>query len=425
MDNKCASPGPFATVVRATLLFVALFGSCESILAGDWPQILGPHRNAVAENERLLEKWPENIQPKWSYRVGSGYAGPAVVGQLVVVFHRDSEGERVDALDTATGQRQWSRVFPATYRGGIDPDTGPRCVPLIEGKKVFLHGAAGDVYCVSLDDGKLIWKREALNEYRGNEGFFGAGSTPIVADKKLLVNVGGQTGAGIVAFDIESGKTAWTATDERASYSSPVLATINNRQYVVFVARYNALALAAKNGEVLFRVPFGKRGPTVNAATPIVSDDRLFLSAAYGVGSRMVRIKDAAPQELWSSQDVVSSQYATSVLHEGFLYGIHGREDVGRASLQCVDATNGKLKWSQDGFGTAHLMAVNDRLLILTVEGELLQARATPDGFKPLARTRVSRLTTRALPALSNGRLYVRENNSSDARLMCLTVGQE
>jgi outer membrane protein assembly factor BamB len=348
-----------------------------------------------------------------------------VVGQLVVIFHRDGEGERVDALDRATGQRQWSRVFPATYRGGIDPDTGPRCVPVIEGNKVFLHGAAGDVYCVSLADGKLIWKREALSEYRGNEGFFGAGSTPIVADKKLLVNVGGQSGAGIVAFDIETGRTAWTATDERASYSSPVLATINNEQYVVFVTRYNALALAATDGEVLFRVPFGKRGPTVNAATPIVADGRLFLSASYGVGSRMLSIKQAAPKELWSSQDVVSSQYATCVLHEGFLYGIHGREDVGRASLQCVDASNGKLKWSEDGFGTAHLLVVDDKLMILTVEGELLQVRPTPDGFKPLSRTRLSRLKTRALPALSNGRLYVRENNSSNARLMCLTVGKE
>jgi outer membrane protein assembly factor BamB len=403
---------------------LASAGLPRPLLAGDWSQILGPHRNGVAEDEQLLNEWPARFEPRWAHAVGSGYAGPAVAGRRVVVFHGDGEVERVEALHAATGQVIWSRTFPASYRGGIDSDTGPRCVPLIDKNKVFLHGAAGDLHCVSLADGRLVWTREALGEFRGNEGFFGAGSTPIIADNKLLVNVGGQDGAGIVAFDPDTGKTAWKATDEKASYSSPTLATVNGKTHVIFVTRYNTVALDPSNGQVVFSVPFGQRGPTVNAATPVFADGRLFLSASYGVGAKMFDIAGSAAQERWSSQEVLSSQYATCVLHDGFLYGTHGREDVGRASLQCVDARNGQLKWSEDSLGTAHVIKVNDRLLVLTVEGELLQLRATPERFDPVARSRVSDLTTRSLPALSQGHLFLRENNSSNARLLCLTVGK-
>ncbi len=410
--------------LRGTFLLVTLFALAHPILAGDWPQILGPHRNAVSDQELLADSWPASIEPLWTYPVSSGYAGPAVVGQRVVIFHRDGEGERVDALDANTGKRLWTRVFPATYRGGVDSDTGPRCVPLIATEKVFLHGAAGDVYCVQLNDGRLLWQRSTLEDFGGNEGYFGAGSSPIIAAGKLLVNVGGRNGAGIVALDVDTGATAWKATDEQASYSSPTLATLDGKTYVVFVTRFHALAIDPAGGEVRFRVPFGQRGPTVNAATPLVIEDQLFVSASYGIGCRLLQINRTPPQDVWSSQQVMSSQYVTSVFYRGFLYGIHGREDVGQAALQCVDARNGKVMWSKDGFGTAHLTLVDNKLLILTVDGSLVQAHATPDAFEPVSRSRVSRLTTRSLPALSNGRIFLRENNSRDARLMCLPIGR-
>jgi hypothetical protein len=138
----------------------------------------------------------------------------------------------------------------------------------------------------------------------------------------------------------------------------------------------------------------------------------------------MLSVRGTQADEIWSSQDVLSSQYATSLLRDGFLYGIHGREDVGNAVLQCVDASNGELKWTEKQYGTAHLISVGDRLLMLTIKGELLQFRPNPDRFELMAKSRVSGLITRSLPALSNGRLYLRENNGSNTRLMCFEVGQ-
>src|SRR5262245_32253548 len=114
--------------------------------AGDWPQILGPNRDGKASGERLLDTWPA-AGPKilWKFPLGSGYAGPAVVGQRVLVFHRLADKERVECLDATSGKSQWKADFPANYRGGINPDTGPRCVPLIVGDVVYCYGAAGDL----------------------------------------------------------------------------------------------------------------------------------------------------------------------------------------------------------------------------------------------------------------------------------------
>src|SRR5262249_34785298 len=152
-----------------------------SASGGDWPQILGPNRNGHAENERLPDSWP-STGPKvvWRYPLGSGYAGAAVLGDRVVVFHRISNNERVECMSAASGKSSWKTDFPTTYRGGIDPDTGPRCVALIAGTNVYVFGAAGDLHAVKIDSGDKLWSRSLYADYNGDEGYFGAGSTPIL-----------------------------------------------------------------------------------------------------------------------------------------------------------------------------------------------------------------------------------------------------
>jgi outer membrane protein assembly factor BamB len=184
-------------------------GLSATAQAGDWPQILGQNRNGKADGEELPARLePAGLKPLWTSKLGGGYAGPAVVGQRVIIFHRVGENEVVDALDANNGKRLWRAPSPASYRGGVDPngDVGPRCVPLVAQNSVYAHGAAGDLVCVALDSGKIRWRRELAADYDAPEGYFGAGSSPILAGGKLLVNVGGKN-AGIVALDPLSGKT--------------------------------------------------------------------------------------------------------------------------------------------------------------------------------------------------------------------------
>ena len=410
----------FPTPARVILLFCLTGLLIGPAAAGDWPQILGPHRNGLADGEQLVA-WPK-AGPRliWQREVGQGFAGVAVVGKQAILFHRVGDELVAQCLDTATGKSTWRTTFETNYRASISPDAGPRCVPLVHEGRVYLYGPSGELACVTLDTGKKIWARNVNQEYGAPEGYFGAGSSPIVEGDKLLLNVGGRDGAGIVAFALADGKTVWKATDEGASYSSPTAATLGGQRHVVFVTRLNVVSIDPQSGEVRFRFPFGQRGPTVNAANPLVLGDHLFVSASYGVGAQWAKIAPSGTTTVWESDDVMSSQYTTSVEKDGVLYGIDGRQDVGVARLRAFDPRSGKVFWTEENFGTGNLILAGDKLLVLKTDGTLVLIDPNPKSYRPLADAQIFDATVQALPALAGGLLIARDTQT----LKCLAVGQ-
>jgi outer membrane protein assembly factor BamB len=378
--------------------------------AGDWPQILGPNRSGVAKGEKIADRWagdgPKTI---WKHDVGRGFSGVAVADGTLVLFHRVDDEEVAEALDPKTGERRWRAAFPVRYQSSISSDDGPRATPVIHDGHVYLFGVTSGLHCLSLKDGAKSWSRELGKEFDIPPSYFGSGSTPLVEGNRLLVNVGAKNGAGIVAFDLADGRIAWRATDEGASYSSPVAATIDGVRHAIFVTRLSALSLDPANGRVHWKIPFGQRGPTVNAATPLVIDGHLFLSASYGIGAAWAKVNTDAAEVFWSSDEVMSSQYTTCVDHNGILYGIDGRQDIPPGRLRAFDPRTKKIFWTQDDFGTGNLILAGDKLVIVKTDGELVLARASKDQYEELARSRVLDGTAQALPALSNGLLYVRD----------------
>ena len=403
-------------VVVALIWFVV-----DAALAGDWPQILGPERNGSAKGEQLAKSWPESGPAVvWQTRVGRGFAGVAVQKGRLILFHREGNQLLAEAREAATGHPQWKAAFATTYASTISPDDGPRCVPLIDKDHVYLLGPGGELACLALETGKQLWLRDICKDFKAPEGYFGAGSSPILEGDRLLLNVGGRDGAGLVAFSPSDGKTLWKATDEAASYSSPVAVSVAGVRHVVFVTRLNVVSIDPGSGDVRFRFPFGARGPTVNAANPMVIGDHLFVSASYGVGAQWAKIGAREAKEVWSSDDVMSSQYTTCVEHEGILYGIDGRQDVGVARLRAFDPRTARVLWTEEGFGTGGLIVAGDKLLIMRTEGELVLAEASPKEFRPLARAKLFDTTAQALPALSDGLAFVRDTKE----LKCVAVGQ-
>lgn len=425
------SPMPWTPKLPFNVWFLRLSGVLAVLLlltvppavwSGDWPQILGPQRNGQADGETLPDGFPKaGLSAAWSVPLGSGYAGPVVVGKKVIVFHRVEKQERIEAFDTATGKSLWQADFPARYNGGVNSDTGPRCVPLVQAGKVYAFGAAGDLYCVTLEGGKHLWTRELYVDYDGDEGYFGAGSTPMIIGGKLVVNVGGKT-AGLVALDPATGKTLWKGTTEQGSYSSPAAAKIDGKEQAIFITRMNCVAFDPATNEARVLFPFGKRGPTVNAASPLLFDDKLFVTASYGVGAALKKLDGSEVVSVWSDDDTLSSQYTTAVRHAGFLYGIHGREDIPPAHLRCVHEVTGKIQWSKDRFGVAHAILAGDKLLLLGIDGKLTLVAADPKKYRELASAQVAEGLTRALPALSAGRLYFRTSDDQQGELKCVAL---
>lgn len=395
---------------------------------GDWPQILGPSRNGAAVKESLASSWPQ-AGPKtlWKAEVGSGFSGAAVVGERCVLFHRVEDAERIEAFDVATGRSLWNVDFPTSYQPAFVDDNGPRAVPVIHDGRVYAFGAKGGLHCVDLAKGTKIWSRDTFKDFysgrsRGEpaEGYFGLGSSPIVEGNLLIVNVGGdEKEAGIVAFDVATGKTAWNVGAERASYSSPIAVTVGKTRHLIVETRLNTLSLDPLTGTVRWTLPFGKRGPTVNGSCPTSVDGHLFLTASYGIGAVFAKVGDDSAEAVWASDEICSSQYTTCIEDGGVLYGIHGRQDVGGAALRCFDPKAQDVLWSKDSFGYATLIKADGKLLLATTDGQLVLAALNKEKYRELARAEILTGTTRALPALSNGRVFLRNERT----LKCVDIG--
>lgn len=377
----------------------------------EWPQILGPARNGIYTGPEIVPSFPRSGPPQlWTRGVGAGFAGPAVSGDRLILFHRVKNRETVEAMDALTGKTIWTFDYPTSYRDDFGFDEGPRAVPVIAGGRVFAHGADGMLHGIDFSTGKMLWSVDTRKVFDAPKGYFGVASSPVVDANRVLVNVGGKTG-GIVAFDAASGKTLWTATSDEPSYSAPIVADINAQHTGVFFTRTGLVAVDPASGKVLYQHRWRARmAASVNAATPIVSGDKIFLSASYGTGAVLLQVKGNAVTPIWSGDESMSNHYSTSVLKDGYLYGFDGRQEFGQ-TLRCVELATGKVMWNVDGFGAGTLLIAGDTLVITRESGELAFASASPKAFRFLSRAQLLKGVVRAYPALANGRYYVRNES--------------
>ena len=403
--------------MRNPLLGAAILSAVAAATAsaGDWPQILGPARDGVAVEESLADRWPAAGPAKvWSRPVGAGYAGVAGTAERLVLFHRVDDREVVEALDPATGAAVWRQDHPTSFAPQVGGNSGPLCVPLIAGSRVVTYGAQGVLSCDDLVTGERLWQRPTHREFDAQEGYFGAGSSPILVGDTVVVNVGGKRGeSGVVGFAIADGATRWSVTQEPASYAAPTRVDLDGVPHVLMVTRYAALLLDPATGAVRWRFPFGQRGPTVNAATPLVfPDGHLLVTASYGIGSVYAAFDAAAATPVWEGADALASQYCTPIALGDHVYAIDGRDDGPPGTLTCLVRGSGTVAWAERGFGYGTLMAADGKLIAVKTGGEAVLLRPDPTGPRALATARLLRGTIRALPALVDGRLIVRDDTT-------------
>lgn len=394
---------------RMLLILVAVL-STAALSAQDWPQILGPNRNGIYTGPPIVPSFPRSGPPQmWTREVGAGFAGPVVSGNRLVLFHRVNNRETVEAMDALTGKTTWVFDYPTSYRDDFGFDEGPRAPPVIAGGRVFTHGADGLLHGLDFATGKMLWSVDTRKTFDAPKGYFGVASSPVVDGNKVLVNVGGKQG-GIVAFDAASGKTLWTSTADEASYSSPIVADIGGQHTAVFFTRTGLVALDPADGKVRYQMRWRSRqAASVNAATPIVTGDQIFLSASYSTGATLLKVANSQVTQVWSGEESMSNHYSTSVLKDGYLYGFDGRQEFGQ-TLRCVELATGKVMWNVDGFGAGSLLIAGDTLVIMRESGELALAPASPKAFRFAARAPLMKGVVRAYPALAGGRYYVRND---------------
>ena len=431
---------------------------------GDWPQFLGPHRDGTSDETGLLDRWPSNgVTVVWEKKIGTGYSSPSVRGDRLVLHHRVGEEEIVECFHPGTGKPLWRYGYPSQF---IDPygyNNGPRSTPLLTAERCYTLGAEGKLVCLALQTGKLIWQRDTAKDWDVPPAFFGVGSSPILEGDLLMVMVGGQPNSGMVALDVNTGKTVWenvgeknwrgvTMTgwpgepkvvwrrgDKQASYSTPVAATINGQRQIFCLMRQGLVSLNPADGNVNSSFWFRSRvEDSVNAISPVVVDDRVFISAAYyKVGAVLLRVKPdkRSLDEVWRST-VLEIHWNTPIYHDGHLYAFSGRNEPD-ARFRCVELTTGKLMWDRDEswplhsgyatpqpkvYGRGSAIMVDGKLIVLGEGGLLGLFRVNPEKPEELSRWQVPHLhyACWAAPVLSRRKLYLR----SEDQLVCLNIGR-
>ncbi|MEM9185298.1 MAG: PQQ-binding-like beta-propeller repeat protein [Planctomycetota bacterium] len=419
--------------------------------AADWPGFLGPQRNGKSAETGLLQAWPEAGPPLvWQCPLGTGYTAPAVASGKLVEYGRFGDATRLTCRDARTGDELWRSEHPTAYTDMLGYNDGPRCSPVIDGNRVYTHGAEGLLRCVGLADGEEVWRLDTSRRFHVVKNFFGVGSTPVVWQGLLIVNVGGSppggpsdvyaargnvqgAGSGVVAFDKLTGKVRWQTTDELASYASPVVVEQGGRPWCFVFARGGLVSLNPSSGEVDFQLPYrSAKLESVNASTPVAAVNRLFLSETYEVGGATLEFGPGGHKLLWADRQrrrdkAMQLHWNTPILHEGYLYGSSGRHS-GSAELRCVDFQTGEVKWSEPGLARASLLYADGRLVCLTEDGILRLLRPSPDKYDPVSEhrpvddrgRRLLRGDAWVAPVLSAGLLYVR----GEDRLVCYDVRQ-
>jgi len=403
----------------------ALLALTAATASADWPTLhgdlhLGHARQVGVELQTTVpdDGWPT----LWKHDCGSGFAGPIVRDNRVLLFHRVGDESVVEALDAATGKPLWKTAWPTDYKDDFGFDNGPRSTPTADSTHVYCYAADGTLAALKLTDGTLVWKKDCAAELGSPKGFFGRCCSALVHGNVLLVATGGPE-AGITAFDTRTGEIRWKAPTGEASYASPTSFMSLPGTPAVFLTREGITGIEPNTGEIQFKAPFRARSHTsVNAATPlIVQDDQFFTSASYDTGAALWQIardgKSLKP--IWQKKDILDCHYATPVCFNGSLIGFHGRQETGQ-ELRCVRASDGELQWSIP-LDAGHLICSRETLIILTEAGELILAPADPLQKPALTqRSQVLRGGHRAPPAMNDGLLYARDKS----RLVCIGLRQ-
>lgn len=326
----------------------------------------------------------------------------------------------MECLDARTGESLWAFRYPTQYVDRYNYNGGPRSAPAIDGDRVYTFGAEGVLTCLELATGRKVWQRPLNRDLGVPKNFFGVGIAPVVEGVLVLLNAGGPDGAGIVGIDKGSGRIVWKTSDDGASYSTPIVRRIGERRLAVFLTKRGLRIVDPQSGTSLYDMPF--RSPlyeSVNAASPVVAGDVVFLSAAYGVGAIALRVTPAGIETLWHQMRNLQNHWATSMYCEGYLYGAHGRHEK-EAEIRCLDMRTGEVRWAspRGEIGRPTFLMAQGHLIILGERGDLVLVKVDPAAYREKARVHLLDGPCWAPPALANGLLYVR----NETRLVCLDL---
>jgi outer membrane protein assembly factor BamB len=362
----------------------------------DFPQFLGPDRNAVVPNVHLARDWESNPpQLLWRQPIGAGWSGFVAVNGYAVTMEQRGEEELVTCYEIATGKLCWAQSEAnrhSTPMGGV----GPRSTPTIHEGKVYTLGPTGSLLCLDGATGEVVWRDNLLARYNVPTGedvkavAWGRSNSPLIVDDLVVVPAGGpQAGphVSLAAFDRLTGELVWGAGNRQVSYASPTLAMLGDRRMILSVNENFVSGHDPATGAVLWQIEWkGSSNGDANTSQPhLLSDGRLLLSKDYGIGAALWQLT-AAPDgtvttnEIWANSAVLKTKFTNLVMYQGFAYGLSD------GILECIEIETGKRQWKKGRYGHGQILLAGDVLLVQAESGEVVMVEPTPDKLHEIAK---------------------------------------
>lgn len=401
-----ASPGVEASPSVAAVAGTEAAAGATATASGRnyWTNFRGPARDGRYDEQAVKTNWGSGgLQQLWKQPVGGGYASFSVADGIAYTIEQRRDEETVAAYQVDTGRELWTHAWKAEYKDSTGD--GPRATPTWDAGRVYALGAMGDLRCLDAKSGKLVWSKNILKDNGATNIQWAMAASPLIVDDKVVVLAGGANGKSVVAYNKATGARVWNAMSDNASYTSPMLVNLAGRRQILVVTADRAAGLVPETGKVLWEYPW-RNSSGINVSQPlVVNQNRVFISAGYGKGAAVFELKGAGDAftatTVWENTRM-KNKFNSSVLHEGYVYGL----DEGM--LTCVDVATGEQKWKARGYGFGQVILASGHLIITTEEGQVALVRADPEKHTELAKFASLEGRTWNYPAISNGRLLVR-----------------
>ena len=422
------------------LMLLAVVWIDSTASADDWPQWRGKNRDGVWREDGIVDMLPPGqLKHRWSAPISSGYSGPTVADGRVFVMDRVVEPkqiERVHCFDADTGENVWTHAYDCPYEG-ISYDAGPRASVTVDAGRAYSLGSAGHLFCFEAATGNVVWQRDLNEDYKIRMPNWGIAASPLIWENLVVVQIGGEDGACLVALDRASGKERWKALTHEASYSSPIMIEQAGKPVLVCWTGEGVAGLDPNSGRIYWEHESRYEQWPIAIATPVWHNDLLFFSEAHK-GSFLLRLieKPMAVDQVWHRRDedgdALHCLISTPYIEGDYIYGADER-----GVLRCLELASGNQVWQDesavpnDRFATIHLIPHQDHVWLFNERGELILGRLTPQGYQELSRAKLLDPTTDQYrqrdgvtwshPAFAYRRVFAR----NDKQLVCVDLAAE
>ncbi len=426
-------------------IVVIVIGLMSSTTAygDDWPQWRGPRADGVWREKGIITKFAKpQLDYVWRTPISSGYSGPTVADGRVYVTDRvrkPKQVERVHCLNAKTGKILWTHVYDRDYRD-VGYDAGPRASVLINDQRAYSLGAMGDLFCFDAMSGSVLWQKDLAKEYNIRMPIWGIAASPIIEQNLIIVQIGGEPDACLVAFDKVTGKEKWRALSDHASYVAPLMVTQAKQRVLVAKTGENIVGLNPLTGQVHWRLPHPPTQMVIGIASPVLHRDKMFFTTFFD-GSLLIQLNqhELTAAKVWqragpNEKDTIALH---SIISTPFLKGdyIYGCDSYGE--LRCLKLATGDRVWeSLDAvpkarWATIHFIEHEDDVWLFNEKGELIISKLSPQGYKEISRTKLIEPTRDQLnrrggvcwshPAFANKHVFAR----NDKEIVCASLGKK